>query len=270
MKSVPSLFPKYSYYRLNKYYTYIFYRSTVTTVMNNGIVALNKNKECDMNNLAGPSGVNKRTDCEGMATLNFLKPNRISKKYDETTNEMLLSNCSLNSSSSGSSSNSFENKPTHNDNEASEQWENKPWLNSSGSSLNVTLTPSESTSELSVLNVNNINNPTSLLNKKSATLLIQRGLKPTISTGAIPKSISFDMSADKGLEDENKKRNSFLGKIRMGFKNKRGKSSRGDDTRNDADDFSLNKRNPPCSPVKSSNIGKYIFFILFVRRINYL
>ena len=31
-----------------------------------------------------------------------------------------------------------------------------------------------------------------------------RNLKPSASTGAIPKSISFDMSVDKGLDDDSR------------------------------------------------------------------
>ncbi|ENN81028.1 hypothetical protein YQE_02559, partial [Dendroctonus ponderosae] len=45
--------------------------------------------------------------------------------------------------SSGSSSNSFENNKVSSTNDNSEQWEPKPWLTSSGSSLNVTLTPTK-------------------------------------------------------------------------------------------------------------------------------
>ncbi|CAG9830560.1 unnamed protein product [Diabrotica balteata] len=96
------------------------------TVAKNGLIV----KDSYLNNLAGPSGM--------------VEPE---KNHHNRPNEILLSNCSLNSSSSGSSSHSLENK------NASEQWENKQWLNSSGSSLNVTLTPSESTSELSVMSI---------------------------------------------------------------------------------------------------------------------
>ncbi|XP_072380209.1 receptor-mediated endocytosis protein 6 homolog [Diabrotica undecimpunctata] len=157
------------------------------TVAKNGLIV----KDSYLNNLAGPSGM--------------VEPE---KNHHNRPNEILLSNCSLNSSSSGSSSHSLENK------NASEQWENKQWLNSSGSSLNVTLTPSESTSELSVMSIG----------KKGVA---GRGLKPSVSTGAIPKSISFDMSADKGLDDDGRsKRGGFFGKLRMGFKNRRGKSLR--------------------------------------------
>lgn len=161
-----------------------------TTVIKNGLIA----KDSELNNLAGPSGV--------------AEPD---KNHHNRPNEILLSNCSLNSSSSGSSSHSFENKNT------SEQWESKQWLNSSGSSLNVTLTPSESTSELSVMSIG----------KKTSA---GRGLKPSVSTGAIPKSISFDMSADKVLDHEGRsKRGGFFGKLRMGFKSRRGKCVRNQD-----------------------------------------
>lgn len=54
-------------------------------------------------------------------------------------------------------------------------------------------------------------------------------VRPSSSTGAIPKSISFDMSADKGYRDFDddsrcNKRGSFFGKLKMGFRNRRGKS----------------------------------------------
>ncbi|CAG9822511.1 unnamed protein product [Phaedon cochleariae] len=138
-------------------------------------------------------------------------------KISARPSEILLSNCSLNSSSSGSSSHSFENK-------SSEKWESKQWLNSSGSSLNVTLTPSESTSEMSVLSNNKKPNPST-----------RPPAKPPTSLGAIPKSISFDTSADKGLEEEERggggggraKRGGFFGKLRIGFRKGRGKSLRG-------------------------------------------
>lgn len=171
--------------------------------------------------------------------------------YEERPNEILLSNCSLNSSSSGSSSNSFENKHSA---ENCERWESKQWLNSSGSSLNVTSTPSESTSELSVLSVSNLN--PNILAKKATTL--NRNLKPSASTGAIPKSISFDMSADKGDkyldDDQRSKRGGFFGKLRMGFRNRRGKSFRNqDDFRLDSDDFV--KKTPSESPIKINSAG---------------
>lgn len=177
----------------------------------------------------------------------YLKQSQIK----EQTNEILLSNCSLNSSSSGSSSNSFENKTCNN--LPSEQWSNnKQFLNGSGSSLNVTLTPSESTSELSVMSINNYSSSNSIT-KKSNTLLT-KGLKPSVSTGAIPKSISFDMSADKGLDDDSRsKRGGFFGKLRMGFRNRRGKTFR------NQEDFKLeseemNKRQNE-SPVKINSSG---------------
>lgn len=196
--------------------------TTMTTIINSRL------KE----ELPGPSGVLKKQRNGPEFVKDYPKDfKRINansnKKLEERPSEILLSNCSLNSNSSGSSSsNSFENK-----NSTNENWENKQWLNSSGSSLNVTLTPSESTSELSVLSVtNNGNNAAaSMLHKKSATL---RSLKSSISTGAIPKSISFDMTADKGLDDDRKGgsgRGSFFGKFRMNFRNRRGKSFRNQD-----------------------------------------
>ncbi|KAJ8934394.1 hypothetical protein NQ314_013435 [Rhamnusium bicolor] len=158
--------------------------SAITTLVNNRVQS-SLLKESDLNSVAGPSGLNKKPSNLVEAENDYLKQNRNIKKYDDRPNEILLSNLSLNSSSSGSSSNSFENK--HSQIENSEQWENKQWLNSSGSSLNVTLTPSESTSELSVLSVNNITNPVNIISKKSVTLLNNRILKPSVSTGAIPK-----------------------------------------------------------------------------------
>ncbi|KAJ3666079.1 hypothetical protein Zmor_001534 [Zophobas morio] len=200
----------------------------------------------------GPSGFNSSAS-------ELLKQN----SYEERSNEILLSNCSLNSSSSGSSSNSFENKHSHAEN--CERWESKQWLNSSGSSLNVTSTPSESTSELSVLSVSNLNNPVNIVTKKSATVLNTRSLKPSASTGAIPKSISFDMSADKGDkyldDDQRSKRGGFFGKLRIGFKNRRGKSFRNqEDFRMENDEFSgSNKKTPNESPVKVNNAGECFF-----------
>nr|XP_023029474.1 receptor-mediated endocytosis protein 6 homolog [Leptinotarsa decemlineata] len=175
-------------------------------------------KEVELSNIAGTSGMVENE-----------------KNPQNRPNEILLSNCSLNSSSSGSSSHSFENK------NASEQWENKQWLNSSGSSLNVTLTPSESTSELSVLSIS----------KKTVT---NRVVKPSVSTGAIPKSISFDMSADKGLEEEGRsKRGSFFGKLRMGFRSRRGKSFRNqDEFRLENDEFFGSKRQSDIGKVSNT------------------
>ncbi|KAG5884484.1 hypothetical protein JTB14_001279 [Gonioctena quinquepunctata] len=179
----------------------------------NGMLA----KELELSNMAGPSGLAENVK-------NHARPN-----------EILLSNCSLNSSSSGSSSHSFENK------NASEQWESKQWLNSSGSSLNVTLTPSESISELSVLSIN----------KKT---IANRMVKPSASTGAIPKSISFDMSVNKGLEDEGRsKRGGFFGKLRMGFKSRRGKSFRNQDEFRLENDEYLGIKRPSDMVGKTNN-----------------
>ncbi|KAJ8952692.1 hypothetical protein NQ318_021008 [Aromia moschata] len=206
--------------------------STVTTVISK--IQNSVPKESDLSVL-GPSGLNKKLNNVVEAKNEYLKQSRNIKKYEDRPNEILLSNSSLNSSSSGSSSNSFENKNSHNEN--SEQWENKQWLNSSGSSLNVTLTPSESTSELSVLSVNNISNP---------------NFETVCVYGAIPKSISFDMSADKGLDDDSRsKRGGFFGKLRIGFKNRnRGKTFRNqEDYRLDGDDYASSKKLSE-SPVK--------------------
>nr|CAI5817368.1 unnamed protein product [Callosobruchus analis] len=201
---------------------------------------------------AGPSGLNKRSASLVEGEAEYLKQNHIKDRQ----NEILLSNCSLNSSSSGSSSHSLEVKVSKNEN--SERWESKQWLNSSGSSLNVTLTPSESASELSILSGNDRSKsqrpPLQPAAKKTG--VAGTCLKPSASTGAIPKSISFDMSADKGLDDEGSrsKRGGFFGKLRMGFRNKRGKSFRNqDDYRLDGlDECGLNKRRSE-SPVKSEH-----------------
>ncbi|XP_015600361.1 GTPase-activating protein and VPS9 domain-containing protein 1 isoform X3 [Cephus cinctus] len=57
--------------------------------------------------------------------------------------------------------------------------------------------------------------------------------KPTTSTGAIPKSISFDMTAERGdkelLDDDQKNKRGFFVKLKMTLRNRRGKSVRGAD-----------------------------------------
>ncbi|XP_078044558.1 GTPase activating protein and VPS9 domains 1 [Augochlora pura] len=57
--------------------------------------------------------------------------------------------------------------------------------------------------------------------------------KPIMSSGAIPKSISFDMTAERGdkelLDDDQKNKRSFFGKLKMSLRNRRGKSIRGTD-----------------------------------------
>ncbi|CAH1130720.1 unnamed protein product [Ceutorhynchus assimilis] len=232
--------------------------SNVTTNASGGLfnARISSQKQAD---IAGPSGLNTKNNLLDVENdQNFLKQTSIMKKYGDRPTEILLSNCSLNSSSSGSSSNSFENKVSANEN--SEQWEPKPWLNSSGSSLNVTLTPSESTSELSVLSVNNMANhmTTSLVNPaggiKKTTTAINRSLKPSASTGAIPKSISFDMSVDKGLDDDSRsKQGGFFGRLRKGFGYKKRAFRNQDELRNgDADEF-LVKRGIVDSPVRLNN-----------------
>lgn len=160
-------------------------------------------------------------------------------KLEENSNDVLLSNSSLNSSYS-SSSNSSENHKQMNGQVNGTKWTAK-WMNSSESSLNITSTPSESTSELSVLSVNSLVSPMNNLtfhNKKSSVVNHNHKFaKPNATTGAIPKSISFDMSAEKGDDEQKTKRNptSFLGKLKMGmsFKGRRGKTYRG------PDDYSL-------------------------------
>ncbi|VEN49439.1 unnamed protein product [Callosobruchus maculatus] len=220
-------------------------KSSVVTVVQKSPVSTGEDA-------AGPSGLTKRSTSLVEGEAEYLKQNHIKDRQ----NEILLSNCSLNSSSSGSSSHSLEVKVLKNEN--SERWESKQWLNSSGSSLNVTLTPSESASELSILSGNERSKaqrpPLQPAAKKTG--VAGTCLKPSASTGAIPKSISFDMSADKGLDDDGSrsKRGGFFGKLRMGFRNKRGKSFRNqDDYRMDGLDVcGFNKRRSE-SPVKNEH-----------------
>lgn len=59
--------------------------------------------------------------------------------------------------------------------------------------------------------------------------------KPSASTGAIPKSISFDMTAERGdkelLDDDQKNKRSFFGKLKLSLRSRRGKAIRGTDDR---------------------------------------
>ncbi|KAM0728580.1 GTPase-activating protein and VPS9 domain-containing protein 1 [Formica fusca] len=59
--------------------------------------------------------------------------------------------------------------------------------------------------------------------------------KPNASTGAIPKSISFDMTAERGdkelLDDDQKNKRGFFGKLKLSLRNRRGKAIRGTDER---------------------------------------
>ncbi|XP_050296180.1 GTPase-activating protein and VPS9 domain-containing protein 1 [Anthonomus grandis grandis] len=220
--------------------------SNVTTNAAGGTASVPKSQMTpNVNGMAGPSGANgKSTALEGEPEQTFMKQNSTNKKYGDRPTEIILSNCSLNSSSSGSSSNSFENKVSVT--QSSDQWEPKPWLTSSGSSLNVTLTPSESTSELSVLSVTNmpnnlststVTNPIGAI--KKTTTVLNRSLKPSASTGAIPKSISFDMSVDKGLDDDTRsKRGGFFGRLRKGFGKKRSFRNQEDVRNGEGDDYS--------------------------------
>ncbi|XP_071573077.1 GTPase-activating protein and VPS9 domain-containing protein 1 isoform X3 [Temnothorax nylanderi] len=52
--------------------------------------------------------------------------------------------------------------------------------------------------------------------------------KPNASTGAIPKSISFDMTAERGdkelLDDDQKNKRGFFGKLKLSLRNRRGKA----------------------------------------------
>lgn len=185
--------------------------------------------------VSGSSGISKQrnSDQTGVVPPSYLLLKSIGTKYEEMRNDIKLSSTSLNSTSSGSSSNSSESNTNKNANESNvngEQWEGKPWLNSSENSLNVNSTPSESTSELSVLSSNTLVSPVNIpvVNKKGS-MLHGLNMRPSSSTGAIPKSISFDTSADKGYRDFDddsrcNKRGSFFGKLKMGFRNRRGKS----------------------------------------------
>ncbi|KAK9710372.1 Vacuolar sorting protein 9 (VPS9) domain [Popillia japonica] len=183
------------------------------------------NKRSD---LAGPSGMN---EAAGNRQSNLVPKSSRSNKYED----MQLSNSSLNSSSSGSS-NGSENQNKNNFSHKNEHWKGKVWANGSGSSLNITSTPSESTSELSVLSVNTLVSPVNNINylDRKAAGMNPKILKPSVSTGAIPKSISFDTTADKNYreveEDQKSKRaTGFFGKFKMGFRSRRGKSIRVDD-----------------------------------------
>ena len=70
-----------------------------------------------------------------------------------------------------------------------------------------------------------------LMNGGNDCLVNSSSPKPSTSTGAIPKSISFDMTAERGdkelLDDDQKNKRGFFGKLKMSLKNRRGKSLRG-------------------------------------------
>lgn len=61
------------------------------------------------------------------------------------------------------------------------------------------------------------------------------GSGPTSSTGAIPKSISFDKTAERGdkdlMDEDSKHKRGFFRNFKLPFKNRRVKSVRGDETR---------------------------------------
>nr|XP_022919979.1 receptor-mediated endocytosis protein 6 homolog isoform X1 [Onthophagus taurus] len=199
--------------------------STGRDVLDSSIMKIN-----DLQNALLTKRINKSTSEESMSSGGAI-PKTIRKKYDD---DMQLSNSSLNSSSSGGSSSS-ENNRAKKPEQPPPPWKTKIWQQNNGSetpSSNVTSTPSESTSELSsVMSTSTLVSPTIgniFLDRKSATLN-PKILKPTVSTGAIPKSISFDTTADKNykeaIEDEQKKRgggSGFFGKFKMGFRSRRG------------------------------------------------
>lgn len=139
----------------------------------------------------GPSGVKANAESPS-----YVLVKNAEHKFEDIKADMQLSNTSLNSSSSGSS-NSSEQK-------TSEKWKNKLWSN--GDAVDA--------------------------GNMAAADVKKPRQKPSPSTGAIPKSISFDMSAEKGdkdLDDEHrsKRGGSFLGKFRINFRHRRGKSLRG-------------------------------------------
>lgn len=219
----------------------------------NGLQSLAERKSIDSNNIedvTSASGLNNdMVNHIGMAAVSpaFLLANHVGAqkfipKSNKNENDMIRSsNASLNSMSSGSSSSSESRNKTCNglNNECPVdvrvQWtvdNNKQWMNNgSENSLNITSTPSGSTSELSVLSPTNTQlSPVNNVNQKNSSN--PSSIKPSTSTGAIPKSISFDMTAEKGdkdLDDDKKNSRGFFGKLRMGFRNRRGKSLRGVD-----------------------------------------
>lgn len=101
------------------------------------------------------------------------------------------------------------------------------------------------------------------LNTKKAATLNVRTMKPSSSTGAIPKSISFDMSAEKGDkedEDGRGKRGSFFGKLKMGFKNRRGKAFREEygNVRFEGNEDEAKKGKRIEAVVKANNTGRFL------------
>lgn len=178
---------------------------------------------------ASSSGINPEINNIGIAAVSpaYLLANHVgaqkfipkTTKIDDTIRS---SNASLSSMSSGSSCSSDSRNKTCNGT-TDQTWNPRP-NNGSENSLNITSTPSGSTSELSVLSpINTHLSPVNIPVKNPSAI------KPLSSTGAIPKSISFDMTAEKGDKDydEEKKNNrGFFGKLRMGFRNRRGKALR--------------------------------------------
>lgn len=213
----------------------------VNTLNSNGLHVLEqKSISEDVPSSSGISEINHI----GMAAVSpaYLLANHVgAQKFIPKTNQknetdaIRSSNASLSSMSSGSSSNSSDsrNKTCNGIDANPRQWstETKQWENNgSENSLNenITSTPSGSTSELSVLSPTN----THLSPVNNTVTRNPSSIKPSTSTGAIPKSISFDMTAEKGdkdLDEEKKNNRGFFGKLRIGFRNRRGKSLRGID-----------------------------------------
>lgn len=216
------------------------------------------------------SGLSSEINNIGMAAVSpaYLLANHVGAqkfipKTAKTDDTIRSSNASLSSMSSGSSSSSdSRNKTSNGITEMTvRSWnpDTKQWQNSSENSLNITSTPSGSTSELSVLSPTNtqlspVNNP---VRNPSSSLI-----KPSTSTGAIPKSISFDMTAEKGdkdsLDEEKKNSRGFFGKLRMGFRSRRGKSIRGMDdigSRFDETDHRLRRIVSTDSGIRTSSMA---------------
>lgn len=217
----------------------------VNTLNSNGLQSVLEQKTTISEDVASSSGLSNEVNHIGIAAVSpaYLLANHVGaqkfipKNQKNESDVIRSSNASLSSMSSGSSNSSDSRNKTCNgineNNTTARQWntENKQWVhNGSENSLNenITSTPSGSTSELSVLSPTN----TQLSPVNNTVTRNPSSIKPSTSTGAIPKSISFDMTAEKGdkdLDEEKKNNRGFFGKLRMGFRNRRGKSLRGID-----------------------------------------
>ncbi|XP_044728501.1 serine-rich adhesin for platelets isoform X2 [Chrysoperla carnea] len=171
------------------------------------------------------------------------------KKIDDICDGVRLSNISLNSTSSSltsSSSSSETNKKNakmngnHSDqwNQTSNNASQTQWYQTTDSMA--VSTPSKLQNDLIDLSSDlpssssGIDSVLSVTVPKANSSIPTSAIKPQMtSTGAIPKSISFDMTAEKGdkdmMDDDQKNKRGFFGKLKMGFKNRRGKTVRGTD-----------------------------------------